>query len=94
MPDTWKVVTVEGTSKEWEGRSCVVEGDEVAIEVGRVQVETRVRGQVVGVAKKLEMGREGRVVPEVDSVVMRGWGVGDVGEIERDGVGMFIIKGV
>jgi len=42
LPDTWKVVTVEGTSKEWEGRSCVVEGEEVAIEVGRVQVETRV----------------------------------------------------
>ncbi len=42
MPDTWKVVTVEGTSKEGEGRGCVVEGEEVAVEVGRVQVETRV----------------------------------------------------
>ncbi len=49
---------------------------------------------MVGVAKELEVGREGGVVSEVDSVVMRGWGVGDVGEIERDGVGMFIIKGV
>ena len=91
LPDAGEVVTVEGTSEEGKGRRGMMEGLEVVVEVGWMQMRTRIRGEVVGVAKELEVGREGRVMPEVDGVVMGGWSVGNVREVERDGIRMAVI---
>ncbi len=57
LPDAGEVVTVEGTSEEWKGRGGMVEGLDVIVEVGWVQVKTRIRSEVVGIAKEVEVGR-------------------------------------
>ncbi len=60
----------------------------------------RVRGKKYIISSQLvnhflsKLHQEGRVVSKVDGVVMRGLGVGDVREIEGDGLVMFIVKGM
>eukprot|EP01083_Nonionella_stella_P097015 272735_1 len=93
-PYLGEIVAEEHAGEEWKGRGGMVEGANVVVEVGRVGVEARVGGQVVGVAKELEVGGEGGVVAEMDSVVMGDAGDREVREVEGDRVIVFIIMGV
>ena len=91
-PYLGEIVAVEHAGEEWKCSGGVVEGSDVVVEVGRVGVEARVGGQVVGVAKELEVGGEGGMMAEVHSVVMGDAGDREVWEVEGDGIIVFVIE--
>lgn len=85
-PDLREVVAVEHSGEEGEGSGAVLEAVKMVVNVGGVDMEAWVGGQVVGVAKKLEMRREVRMMPNEHSIVIGRDGALEGREVERGGI--------